>query len=530
MENERILPGPGTVIYRFDDFELDPARFELRRAGVAQPVEPQVLSLLILLAANPDRLVSKDEIVEKVWNNRIVSEATVAARVKMARKAVGDDGTRQRLVRTVHGKGFRFVGKVAFATAPSRMAIADPPRPAPPANDHDKPSIAVIPFRLAGDPGPNAFVADALADELIADLARLHWLFVIARGSSFRFRGEEVDCREAGRALGVGYCLTGSLAFAGGGVTVSVELVETASGGVIWAEIYTDALERLHDMRREMAASVVTALEVRIPLHEARAARSKHPNELGAWEAYHMGLDHMFRFNRSDNRIASRMFELATQRDPDFSRGYAGQSFTHFQNAFLTYLPDRATEADRARILAEKALQLDPLDPFCQLNMGRSFWLHGDLAESIEWLDRATDISPNYAQGIYSRAWARTLSGHARQGEADARLALRLSPLDPLRYAMIATCGLSQVMQGHYDDAADLAERAARSPGAHKHIAIIAAVATHLAGRQESAAHWVGWARRSDPALTAGDFLASFPFPRSEARDRIEGTLRDLGV
>lgn len=126
------MSGDETMIYRFEDFELDPARFELRRASVSQPIEPQVLSLLLLLASNPDRLVSKDEIIERIWNNRIVSEATLAARVKLARKALDDDGARQRLVRTVHGRGFRFVGDVSFVRQPSlhRAGTGAPPHSA----------------------------------------------------------------------------------------------------------------------------------------------------------------------------------------------------------------------------------------------------------------------------------------------------------------------------------------------------------------------------------------------------------------
>jgi TolB-like protein len=222
----------------FDEFELDPMRFELRRAGGAVATEPQVLSLLLLLASNPDRLVSKDEIIEKIWDGRIVSEAAIASRIKSARQAIGDNGARQRLIRTVHGKGFRFVGGVEF-----RRPVAAAPRVAPasaaPPDPGGRPSLAVLPFRLAGAAGPQAFLADALSDELIADLARLRWLFVIARGSSFRFRGPAVDCRQAGEALGARYCLTGSLSFAGPAVVIAVELVEAASGGVLWAETLT---------------------------------------------------------------------------------------------------------------------------------------------------------------------------------------------------------------------------------------------------------------------------------------------------
>jgi len=517
------------MIYRFDQFELDMARFELRRHSAPVAVEPQVLSLLALLVANPDRMVSKDEIVEKIWNNRIVSEAAVAARIKSARKAIGDDGQQQRLVRTIHGRGFRFVGDVKFAAPP-------PSSPATPADTvredsvTDRPSIAILPFRLLGEPSAAAFLTDALADELIADLSRLRWLFVIARGSSFRFRDGPFDHQQIGQALGVRYCLTGSVTLTGEEVFCAVDLIETASGGVIWAEHYEDQVANIHAMRRDIAANVVAALETSISLHESRLSRSRDISALSAWSAYHAGLDHMFRFNRADNAIAARMFDRALQADPDFARACAGKSFTHFQNAFLGYEADHTGQVDAAHRLAEKAMQLDRLDPFCHFNMGRSLWLAGDLAGSIDWLDQATGISPSYAQGVYSRAWARTLLGEAEQGESDALLALRLSPLDPLRYAMIATCALSHLLRGNHEEAAILAERAARSPGAHKHIAVIAAIATHLAGRVSHSRQWLAQIRQSEPHFSGKDFLRSFPFAPGVTREMIERALIDIGL
>ncbi|MCB2061588.1 MAG: winged helix-turn-helix domain-containing protein [Novosphingobium sp.] len=527
------MPAGDALVLRFEHFELDPARFELRRDGQAAAVEPQVLSLLLLLASNPDRLVSKDEIVEKIWDGRIISEAAVSARIKSARQALGDDGKQQRLIRTVHGKGFRFVGDVEFRRPMQTVAAgtiqAGPELPHSPERD-SRPSIAVLPFRLAGAAGVHGVLADALSDELIADLARLRWLFVIARGSSFRFRGSQVDCRKVGEALGVSYCLTGSIAFAGPAVSISVELVDTGSAGVIWAESYSEAIDQVHELRREIAASVVTALEIQIPANEAKMAREHGPGELDAWSAYHIGLDHMFRFNRADNVLAAEMFERAIGADASFARAYAGLSFTHFQNAFLNYQADRTAQVEAAQDMAAQALQWDRLDPFCHLNMGRSLWLEGDLADSIEWLNRATVLSPSYAQGIYSRAWAKTLSGAAGDGDDDARLALQLSPLDPLRYAMLATQSLSHIARGNFEEAAVLGERAARSPGAHKHIAVIAAMATQLAGEPEAAGQWIGKARRADPELSARDFLSSFPFTPSAARETIERSLGDLGL
>jgi len=519
------------MILRFEQCVLDSARFELRVEGVPMAVEPQVLSLLLLLASNPDRLVSKDELIEKIWDGRIVSESAVAARIKSARRAIGDDGAQQRLIRTVHGKGFRFVGAVQFdhVAQSTPIVVSDIIASSHPAAD-PRPSIAVLPFRVVGDPGLHAVLADALADELIADLARLRWLFVIARGSSFRFRGPELDYARVGESLGARYCLTGGLTFAGGGVTVSAELIDTASGGVVWAETWSEAIERLLDLRIEIATQLVSALEISIAAHEAELARGRPVEALDAWSAYHLGLDHMFRFNRADNARAAALFERTVAIAPDFARGYAGLSFTRFQNAFLNYGSDRDREAEAARSLAEEALNRDRLDPFCRLNVGRALWLDGGVGDSIEWFDRAIALSPSYAQAVYAKAWASTVSGEAVSGEESARLALKLSPLDPLRYAMLATRSLAQIFHGNYEAAATLGERAARSPGAHKHIAVIAAIATMLDGRRDKAAEWIARARRADPALTAADFLRSFPFPLSEEREMIERVLTELGL
>lgn len=519
------------MIYRFEQFELDPGRFELRADGQAQAVEPQVLSLLILLAGNPDRLVTRDEIVERIWHGRIVSEAAISSRIKSARRAIGDDGDRQHLIRTVHGKGFRFVGKVAY------LADARPPtKAARPEIDGEEPvrgrqpSIAVLPFDATGSDGPLAFVGEALADEVIADLARMRGLLVIARGSSFRFRGRDVDCREVGSALDVGYCLTGSIDEQRGRLTIAVELARTSDAGLLWTERFSAGGDEIAEVCDDIVAAIVANLEQRIAHEEASRARTRPEAALGAWGAYHLGLDHMFRFNRNDNARAAALFERALGLDPDFSRALSGLSFTRFQDAFLQYSPEPERCAEQARSLAERALQCDPLDPFGHLNLGRALWLDGAVAESVDRLGQSIALSPNYAQAIYSKAWAEMTQCNSAGSDANAAQALRLSPLDPLRYAMLAVRSLNAFLGGDSESAAIWGERAARSPGAHKHISVIAALGAKLAGRHDSAAQWIARARQQDPALSAAVFLRSFPFAASAGREKIEATLRDLGL
>mgnify|MGYP001251350211 CR=1 FL=1 len=519
------------MLYRFDRFELDLGKGELRAGGRLSPLEPQVFALLAFLVEHRERLVSRDEILEKVWDGRIVSDSALSSRVKSARKALGDDGRSQRFIRTLHGRGFRFVAEVRTGDAPGSLA-AVPHLPAGPAavpTEGARPSIAVLPFDILGPPGRYATVAEALPHELITELARLRWLLVTARGSSFRLRGPDLDLGEVGRLLGVRYCLTGTVEESRRQIAVTVRLADAQGGEIIWSERYAGPVDEVHAVRERIRSSLLAALEVRIPAHEASRARLRVTEDLDAWAAYHLGLQHMYRFNRRDNAAASRLFERAVALDPAFARAHAGLSFTHFQTAFMHQSEDIAGETVLARRSAERGLELDPLDPFVNFTMGRSYWLEGDLDHGLVWLERATSLSPNYAQGLYARGWTETLAGQCLEGRGHVDLAMRLSPLDPLHYAMQGTRAFTHMAQGEDAEAAAWAERAARSPGAHVLIALIAAVAHALAGDARRAQAWAANVRQRNAALTREDFLRAFPIRPEPMRSRVLQALVLLG-
>lgn len=526
------------MIYTFGQFELDLATAELRARGNAIPLERQVFALLALLVENRERLVSKDEIIEKVWDGRVVSDAALTSRVKSARKALGDDGRSQQFIKTIHGRGYRFVAQAKASRAGSAMqASAEKQGPAPPAladmvqrlSGMSRPSLAVLPFRFIGSDQRYAALATAMPDELITDLARLHWLFVTARGSSFRLRAPEADFGEIGRLLGVRYCLCGTIEVTDGRLVVVVELVDTSSGGIVWAERFPGRLDDVHDMREQIREQVLIALEIRIPIHEAALARVVPVENLDAWSAYHLGLQHLYRFNRVDNTAASALFERAVRLDPTFARAHAGLSFVQFQSAFMRYTDDRAGAIARARGHAERGLELDPLDPFVNFTMGRSFWLEGKLDTSLDWLERATQISPHYAQGIYARAWTEALAGRALDARRHVDLAMRLSPLDPLYYAMLGTRAFTHMVLGEDREAADWAERGARAPGAHVLMAMIAAAAHAIAGDATRGRFWAGNARERNSALTLDDFFRAFPMQSETMRTRVRQALAEVG-
>jgi TolB-like protein len=512
------------MIYRFGPFELDTAKAELRSGGEVCSVEPQVFALLALLVDNRERLVSKDEIIEKVWDGRVVSEAAVASRIKSARKVLGDDGKTQQFIKTIHRQGFRFVADAKV----SRAGVVDQGggKPALQSADHtSRPSIAVLPFRPIGAAGLYAAIADALPHDLITELSRLRWLFVTARGSSFRLRGSDADIGEIGRLLDVRYCLSGTVEIAGASLVVTVELIDTRDGGVVWAEHFVGSVDDVHQIREDIRSKILAALEIQIPLHEAALARLTVTENLDARSSYHLGLQHMYRFNRTDNAAATALFQQAVSRDSNFARAYAGLSFVHFQTAFMHHSDDLAGEIALARRFALRGLELDPLDPFVNFTMGRTFWLEGDLDSSLAWLERATSISPNYAQGIYARAWTETLAGRGLNGREHVDLAMRLSPLDPLYYAMLGTRAFTHMVMGEDAEAADWAERAARSPGAHVLIALIAVAAHALAGDEIRAASWAANVRSRNPALTRFDFFRAFPMMSEATKSRVSNAL-----
>jgi TolB-like protein len=512
--------------YRFGPYELDPAGFELRAHGVPAVAEPQVVALLLHLVANRHRMVSKDDLIESVWQGRIVSDAAIASRIKSARQLVGDNGAAQQVIRTVHGRGFRFVADLQ-EMAPAAGAAVVPP--AVPAAGTARPSIAVLPFASAGDIDTLAIIGQALPQEIINELARLRWLLVIARSSSFRFASPNPDVRQIGQALGVGYVLHGTLGLASGRLAADVELIDAGDAGLVWTEHIEVPIDRAQFLHSEIVTRVVAALEFHVPQHEAERARQSTADTLAAWSAYHLGLQRMFRFTAADNVAAGGLFAHAIAREPGFARAHAGLSFVRFQDAFLDY-GDAPMAATAAREAADRAVRLDPLDPFANASMGRAHWLSGDLDTGLGWLDRATALSPNYAQGVYARAWTHSLLGHGAEGQRAVDQAMTLSPLDPLRYAMLATRALTHLVRAEYDQAAYWGERGAREPGAHALIAVIAAACHALNGDDARAQTWRSDAQRRQPSVSCQRFFQSFPFADPALRQEIAGALQRSGL
>lgn len=254
--------------YHFENYTIDPDKFELKTCEKLVAVEPQVFKLLKLLIENRDRMISKDEIVKEVWNDRSITDASISNRIKLARVAVGDDGNKQNIIRTVHGQGFRFVAKVSIEATEVepklRAQVILPTEPENPKNQtrNKKPSIAVLPFQFLGDADSNRFLADAIPHDLIQALSRLRWLFVIARGSAFRFRTAVHDPLIVGKTLGVNYLLSGSVENLGSKLNITIELSDARTAGVIWGDQFISKKDDVHQVRADIISKIASTLEV----------------------------------------------------------------------------------------------------------------------------------------------------------------------------------------------------------------------------------------------------------------------------
>jgi TolB-like protein/DNA-binding SARP family transcriptional activator/uncharacterized protein YukE len=396
---------------------------------------------------------------------------------------------------------------------PDRTPNSDREQEEPVAVTPRRASIAVMPFidRSSVAPAADRGTGGALAHDVITRLAKLRSLFVIAQGSVFALHDRQIGPQEASRMLSVDYVVSGSVQRQDKHLSVMVELVETRTGRIVWADTFNHKLDDAFLVLDEIGNRIVASVANEIETIERNRAVLRPPNSLDAWESYHRGLWHMYRFNRSDNERAQHFFRLAVRLDPTFSRAYAGLSFTHFQNAFQSW-EQREAEIGHAYAAAGQSLMADDRDPAAHWAIGRALWLRGSRDQSLIELERAIDLSPNFALGHYMIALVHAGSGDPSAAIAAADRSRDLSPFDPLLFGPLGARSLALVRMGRPDEAADWAIKAASRPNAHAHIRAIAALSLALAGRLEEARTYFAAIYTTAPHYRLGDFLTAMQF------------------
>jgi len=523
------------VQFLFSDCVLDPERRELTRAAKAVAVGPQVFDLLLYLIRNRDRVVSKDHMIEAVWGGRIVSESTLASHINAVRKAIGDSGEEQHLVRTVPRKGFRFVGDVTEAQGAERVSneesglATDVSRPAPLLPG--KPSIAVLPFQnLSGDP-EQAYFADGVVEEIITALSRVRWLFVIARNSSFTYRGHDVDLKKVGEELGVGYVLEGSLRKAGDRIRITGQLIEASTGTHLWAERFEGRLEDIFELQDEIAASVAGEIAPQVELAEIQRAKNKPTASLNAYDCYLRGIAHMHRGTQEAIEEALSLFQRSIELDPEFAAAHAMAAWSYFWRKVNGWTEDRAREIAEGERLARRAVELGRDDAVALTRGGHALaHLAGDLDSGIALLDRAVFLNPNLASAWFLGGFLRTWHGECEDAIEHFERAMRLSPVDPELYRMQAGIAMAHLFAGRIETASLWAERSySNLPSFLMVVALIAATRA-LGGRQEDARRAVEEVRKLDPGLRISNVPDWLPIRRPEHLSIFADGLRKAGL
>jgi TolB-like protein/cytochrome c-type biogenesis protein CcmH/NrfG len=520
------------VQFLFANHVLDVDLRELRRDGEHVAVEPQVFDLLIYLVEHRDRVVSKDDLIATIWNGRTVSESTLTSRINAARKAVCDTGKDQGVIRTIARKGFRFVGEVR--PQPGALKTRDnspqpPEQPAEPAPPLDRRAIAVLPFANLSDDPEQAYFSEGISEDLITALSKLRWFYVVARNSSFIYKGKSVHLKQIGEELGVGYVVEGSVRKDGDHVRITAQLNDVVTGSQIWAERYDRNLADVFAVQDEITQAVVAAVEPQLYAAENFRARRKAPDNMDAWDLVMRALSHYWRVTRQDNLVAQALLEKAINFDPGYGQALGLLAASHIFSAHMGWeeMPKAIPIAERAALAAIRA---DSEDAWAHYALGSVYLFNRRFDDSLAEFELALRLNPNFspARGYYGVALA--YCGRWEEGDRAARQALRFSPRDPFAAIYCGVAAYSQFVGGHYEEAIRLSREALRQRsdfvGAHRVLTAAAA----LAGRDDVAKAALQELRRAQPNISLAWIASEMPFQCEVERQHYLSGFRRAGL
>ena len=513
--------------FLFQDHLLDTDRRELSREQVPVAVEPQVFDLVVHLMQNRDRVVSKDELIDKIWHGRSVSESTLTSRINAARKAIGDSGASQTLIRTIARKGFRFVGDVqtqpgAAAPAPDRTAQAALALP-------DRPAIAVLPFtNMSGDREQDYF-SDGISEDIITALSKLRWFFVVARNSSFVYKGRAVHIHEIARDLGVRYVVEGSVRRSGGRVRISAQLNDVSTGSHLWAERYDRELADIFAVQDEITEAIVAAIEPQLYAAESFRAQQKPPGSLDAWDLVMRALSHYWRISREDNAAAQALLEKATTIDPAYGKALGLLATSHIFGAHMGWAGMEAT-VPVAEAAALAAVAADREDAWAHHGMAYTYLFRRRFDDALAEFELALTLNPNFAMAHAFYGVTLCYAGRWQDGDAAARRALRLSPRDPLAAIYCGVVAYAQFIGRNYEQAAQMARESMRQRGDFVGAHRVLTAAAGMLGDPGLAASALEGLRRTQPGISLAWLTRELPLLREEDRAHYLEGFRRAGL
>ena len=504
---------------RFGEFRLDPVRAEFARSGQPVALRPKTYALLNLFAASPGRVLSKEELLAALWSNAVVADGSLSQCVTELRGALGDEGA--SLIRTVARHGYRFDAEV--------VGDAEPELAAP----QDKPSIAVLPFEnLGGDPEQEYF-ADGLVQEIITALSRQRSLLVIARNSSFVYKGKAVDVKQVGRELGVRYVLEGGVRRESDRVRISGQLVDASTRAHIWADRFDGGLEDIFELQDRITGSVVVAIWRKLEHAEIARAKRTPTGSLRAYDYYLRGLARYYQmYSRDHTDEALGLFERAIELDPEFAAAYATAANCYALRKASSWMIDCASEVREAEKLARRAVELGRDDAFV---LGACGWalayVVGDLDAGAVLLDSALALNPNLAEAWLWGGWIKMYLGEPDEAVARLDRAHRLSLIGLRTLGLRFTMAHAHFFAGRYEEATSWAAMALQNRPDFQPCLRIDAASNALAGRLEQARKSMARLRELYPNLRLSNLRTVIgPYRRAEDVAKYEEGMRKAGL
>jgi len=460
----------GTI--RFGNFEIDEGRFEFRQGGQQVAVEPKVFDLLLYLAKNSQRTVGKDEIFSKIWSDRIVSDSGLSSQIKAARKAVGDNGTAQHTIRTVHGRGFRFVAELeqsnpdpapASASAPAPVRLIEVPSLAAVSK---KPSVAVLPFANMGGDESEAYFCDGVTEDIITALSKNRWLTVIARNSAFAFRNSQDGIKAIGEKLEANYIVTGSVRKAGNRARITIQVVEAETEFSLWVERFDRDLIDMFELQDEISETVTARIDAELGLNEQRKAERRPRKNLGAWDLFQLGLAEFYKFTPQGNERSQQLLREALELDSEFASAHSRLAYAIVLGmVYFDAAPDQ-DRMDEALTAAKRAIELDDQDANSFFTLGRVYLARREYDLAIDVLEHALELNPCLAVTYCGLGDSLAYEGRLDEAIEHFEAAIRLSPHDPFRWAFYSYRSLAHLFRGEYVDAVTWARKSVQIPNA----------------------------------------------------------------
>jgi TolB-like protein/cytochrome c-type biogenesis protein CcmH/NrfG len=495
-------------------------------------LEPQVFDLVVHLMENRDRVVSKEELIDKIWKGRHVAESTLTSRINAARKAIGDSGSTQALIRTIARKGFRFVGNVqtgAAGTGAAEPAATQRDGEPSPLLLGDRPGIAVLPFiNMSGDRSQEYF-SDGISEDIITALSKLRWFLVIARNSSFVYKGRSVHINEIAQDLGVRYVVEGSVRRSGDQVRISAQLNDVSTGSHLWAERYDRDIKDVFAVQDEITEAIVAAIEPHLYAAESFRAQHKPPGSLDAWDLVMRGMSHFWRVTRQDNTVAQALLEKAIEIDPRYGKALGLLATSRIFGAHMGWA-EMAGAMPAATREALAAVEADSEDAWAHHGLAYSYLFARRFDDATAEFELALRLNPNFAFSQAFYAVTLCYAGRYEEGDVAIRRALRLSPRDPLAAIYFGLGAYLQFAGRRYDEAIQLARESLRQRGDFVGAHRVLTAAAGMAGDAELAATALQGLRQVQPNISLEWIARELPMKQAKDREHYLDGLRRAGL